>query len=123
MTQTDDFRRWLMPIMGIAVVLAIVLAFQGQFQARAFGRELPLSRMLLLTVPYWIPWTAAAPLVLWSSERIRAAYPGQTAVQVVLHAAIAIAIMLAHSALLYYSQLRFDVTDLRMSIWTGTLAV
>ena len=49
--------------------------------ARAFGREIPLSRMLLQTIPFWIPWAAAAPLVLWSSERIRATF-GRRAVQV-----------------------------------------
>lgn len=119
----SDYRPWLLPIAGGAVVLGFMLSVQFTFELRATGRQISLAHELAEVMPYWLLWAAAAPFILWSTTRVRARYPGQFLRQGTLIGLAALAAMIVHSAFLYKSQIVFNVTDLRIPIWQGALAV
>ena len=119
----SDYRPWLLPIAGGAVVLGFMLSVQFTFELRATGRHISLTRELAEVMPYWLLWAAAAPFILRTTARVRARYPGQFLRQGTLIGLATLAAMVVHSALLYKSQIIFNVTDLRIPIWQGALAV
>jgi two-component sensor histidine kinase len=119
----SDYRPWLLPIAGGAVVLGFMLSVQFTFELRATGRHISLAHELAEVMPYWLLWAAAAPFILWSTTRVRARYPGQFVRQGTLIGLAMLAAMIVHSAFLYKSQIVFNVTDLRIPVWQGALAV
>jgi two-component sensor histidine kinase len=118
-----DYRPWLLPIAGGAVVLGFMLSVQFTFELRANGRPFSLAQELAKVMPYWLLWAAAAPFLLWTTTRVRARYPGKFLRQGTLIGLAALAAMIVHSALLYKSQLLFNLTDVRIPLWQGALAV
>ena len=119
----SDYRPWLLPIAGGAVVLGFMLSVQFTFELRASGRHISLAHELAEVMPYWLLWAAAAPFILWATTRVRARYPGQFLRQGALIGLATLAAMIVHSGFLYKSQIVFNVTDLRIPIWQGALAV
>src|SRR5690349_14893911 len=106
-----DYRPWLLPSAGGAVVLGFMLSVQFTFELRANGRPFSLAQELAKVMPYWLLWAAAAPFLLWTTTRVRARYPGKFLRQGTLIGLAALAAMIVHSALLYKSQLLFNLTD------------
>ena len=127
--RTDDhpfesnYRPWLLPIAGGAVVLGFMLSVQFTFELRANGRHVSLAHEVAEVMPYWLLWAAAAPFILWTTTRVRARYRAQFFRQGTLIGLASLAAMVVHSAFLYKSQIVFNVTDLRIPIWQGALAV
>ena len=110
----SEYRSWLLPIAGGAVVLGFFLSVQAVFELRSGGRTTSLMRATLEVMPYWVLWALAAPIVVWTTMRIRAAFIDQPVIHGALLGAAALGVMLLQSALLYESQVVFDVTDLRI---------
>ena len=119
----SDYRAWLLPIAGGAIILGLFLSVQAVFELSSGGRATSLTRASLEVMPYWVLWALAAPLVLWTTTRIRANFVHQPIVHGALLGAAALGVMLLHSAMLYESQVLFDVTDLRIAVWKGAIAV
>jgi len=118
-----DYRPWLLPIAGGAVVLGFMLSVQFTFELRATGRHISLAHELAEVMPYWLLWAALAPFMLWTTASARARYPGRFLQQGALIGFASLAAMIVHSAFLYKSQLAFNVTDLRIPVWQGAIAV
>ena len=119
----NDYRPWLLPIAGGAVVLGFILSLQFTLEMPFGDREPSLAHELAEVMPYWIFWAAAAPFILWTTTRVRSRYPGQFVRQGLLIGLASLAAMIVHSALLYKSQIVFNITDLRIPIVQGALAV
>ena len=118
-----DYRPWLLPIAGGTLALGFLLSLQAMLELRAGGRPTTLTHVLLEVMPYWILWAAAAPVVLWSTARIRLRFGDDAVRQSALFLVAALGVMLVHSALLYTSQVFFNVTDLRIPVWQGAIAL
>src|ERR1700674_4472318 len=97
-SSSDDRSVWLLRILGAALLLGLLLSFQALIVMRRAGRSDSFGRILLLTMPDWLLWAAAAPIVLASTRVIRSDDRAHRALRMAWLIAVGGALMLIHSA-------------------------
>jgi two-component system, LytTR family, sensor kinase len=118
-----DYRSWLLPIFGVAIVVGLLLSVQASLEMRRVGRIIPFSRSLAEIMPFWLMWAVASPMIFAITRRINMTYADRPRIQIFLYGIVALVFIYVHSGLIYTSQLTFGLTDLQIPIWKGALAV
>lgn len=89
-------RAWLL-VIGIGVLVGVMDASQAYLLLPAIGRRLPLTRVLLVNVSYWMSFAALVPAVFFLADRVRLDGPFRWT-QLLIHTLAAVAFVLVHFA-------------------------